>query len=206
MVEVKRSYGGVSAADRSAGRRAKLLEATIAVLADGGETRTTMTAICARAGLTERYFYESFASRDEAVLAALDAVAVEIASVAVQAVADTGGDPADRVRAALSAVVSLVASQPDKGRVAVVESSATPELRARRHALLGSFAELVAHEAAALFGDAAWPEDRARVHGLVYAAGVAELVAAWVVGDVELEQDELVAAATDLFVAVARRH
>ncbi|MET1062910.1 MAG: TetR/AcrR family transcriptional regulator [Aeromicrobium sp.] len=206
MVEVKRSYGGVSAADRSAGRRAKLLEATIAVLADEGETRTTMTAICARAGLTERYFYESFASRDEAVLAALDAVAVEIASVAVQAVADTGGDPADRVRAALGAVVSLVASQPDKGRVAVVESSATPELRARRHALLGSFAELVAHEAAALFGDAAWPEDRARVHGLVYAAGVAELVAAWVVGDVELEQDELVAAATDLFVAVARRH
>ncbi|MCW2769090.1 MAG: TetR family transcriptional regulator [Aeromicrobium sp.] len=206
MVEVKRSYGGVSAADRSAGRRAKLLEATIAVLADEGESRTTMTAICARAGLTERYFYESFASRDEAIVAALDAVAVEIASVAVQAIADTGGDPAERLRAALTAVVSLVASRPDKGRVAVVESSATPELRVRRHALLGSFAELVAQEADSLFGDAAWPAERAKVHGLVYAAGVAELVAAWIVGDVELEQDELVAAATDLFVAVARRH
>lgn len=205
MPEVKRTYGGVSAAERSAGRRARLLAATIAVLAGEGESRTTMTAICAHAGLTERYFYESFASRDEAIQAALDAVAVEIASVAVQAIEDRGGAPVVRVRAALAAVVSLVADQPDKGRVALVESTSTPGLRARRHALMGSFAELVAHEATSLYGELAWPEERARVHGLVYAAGVAELVAAWVAGDVDLDQNGLVDAATDLFVAVTRR-
>lgn len=205
MPEVKRTYGGVSAEERSAGRRARLLAATIAVLASEGESRTTMTAICAHAGLTERYFYESFASRDEAVLAALDAVAVEIAAVAVQAIQDRGGAPTERVRAALKAIVSLVADQPDKGRVALVESTATPELRARRHALMGSFAELVAHEAKALYGELAWPDARARVHGLVYAAGVTELVGSWVLGDVDLDQAALVDAATDLFVAVARQ-
>ena len=32
-----------------------------------------MTAICPEAGLTERYFYESFANRDAALVAALEA-------------------------------------------------------------------------------------------------------------------------------------
>lgn len=205
MVEVARSYGGVSAAERAAGRRARLIEATIGVLA-AGESTATMTRICARAGLTERYFYESFGSRDEALLAALDAVAGQIATVATEAIAQTEGLPADRVRAALSAVVSLLAAEPDKGRVALIESTATPGLRAKRHELLAGFAELVATEAHALYGDDAWPADRARVNGLVLAAGVAELVGAWLTGDVRLSQDELVLAASDLFVAVAKRH
>ena len=52
---------------------------TITVLAAQGE-RATMTAICHQAGLTERYFYESFANRDAALVAALDQVTDEIAS------------------------------------------------------------------------------------------------------------------------------
>lgn len=204
MVEVARSYGGVSAAERVASRRGRLIAATIAVLAEG-ESLTTMTRICARAGLTERYFYESFSSRDEALLAALDAVADEIASAAVQAIGRTDGTPAERVRAALAAVVSLLGAEPDKGRVAVIESTATAPLRARRQALLVVFAELVATEAAALYGDEAWPVERARINGLMLAAGIAELVGAWLSGDVELGQDELVEAASELFIAAARR-
>lgn len=205
MSEGARNYGGVSAADRSAVRRARLVDATVAVLA-GGESRTTMTAICAQAGLTERYFYESFASRDDALVAALDAVSDEIAATAVRAVADASGDPAARVRAAIAAFVGLVVAEPDKGRVAVIESTANPALRARRHLLLGGFADLMAREAAALYGDRAWPPDRARVHGLVFVAGFAELVASWLTDEGELTADELIAMASDLFVAVASRH
>lgn len=204
MVEVARSYGGVSAAERAADRRGRLIKATIAVLAEG-ESGTTMTKICARAGLTERYFYESFASRDEALLVALDAVSDEIASAAVQAIEQTDGAPAQRVRAALTAVVSLLAAEPDKGRVAIIESTSTALLRVRRHTLLAAFAELVATESAALYGVEAWPVERARINGLVLAAGIAELIGAWLSGDVDLGQDELVEVASELFIAVARR-
>ena len=55
-----------------------MVEAAITVLATQGE-RATMTAICHEAGLTERYFYESFANRDAALVAALEAVTEEIA-------------------------------------------------------------------------------------------------------------------------------
>ncbi len=205
MTERARSYAGQSAEERATGRRARLVEAAITVLGDHGESRTTMTAICAEAGLTERYFYESFSGRDEALLAALDAVCEEIGATAVRAIEDTTGDAGERVHAAIGAVVELVARQPAKGRVAVIESAANPRLRARRHELVGVFADLVAREAAELYGDRAWPPPRARVHGLVFVAGLAELVATWLAGELEMTQDELSRTGSDLFTAVSRR-
>ena len=80
-----------------------------------------------------------------------------------------------------------------------------PRLRARRHELIASFADLVADEAAKLYGEDAWPADRARVQGLVYVAGFAELVACWLTGEVDLSADELASTASDLFVSLSRR-
>lgn len=200
-----RSYAGQSAEERSSARRARLVEAAVTVLGEHGESRATMTAICAEAGLTERYFYESFAGRDEALLAALEAVSAEIASTAVLAIDRASGEPHERVRAAIGAVVDLVAREPGKGRIAVVESAANPRLRARRHELTGTFADLVAREARDLYGDDAWPPARARVHGLVFVAGLSELVATWLAGELDLTAEEVTDAGSDLFTAVARR-
>lgn len=200
-----RSYGGKTGAQRAAERRARLVDATIEVLAAQGESRTTMTAICAAAGLTERYFYESFANLDEALLAALDSVCEEIAGLAVRTLEATSGSPDARVTAVMAAFADLVVSSPAKLRVAVINSNANPRLRARRHELIGSFADLVAREAAELYGEDAWPPDRARIHGLLYVAGFAELVATWLDGGVTLSVDELIETATVLFAAVTRR-
>src|SRR5688572_31769757 len=60
----ERSYGGKTVAERAAERRSRLVDATIAVLSASGEAHATMTAICVEAGLTERYFYESFRSEE----------------------------------------------------------------------------------------------------------------------------------------------
>ena len=49
------------------------------------------------------------------------------------------------------------------------------------------------------------PADRARVNGIVYIAGLAELVAGWLNHDVELSPDDLVTAAGDLFGVLTRR-
>ncbi len=204
MTDGARSYGGKSADERATARRARLVDAAITLLATTGEGRTTMTAVCAEAGLTERYFYESFSSRDELLVAALDHVSDDVARTALEAIAATSGEPASRVRAAIGAVVDLVVAAPDTMRVAVIESNANVALRTRRHALLGSFADLVADEARALFGDETWPEPRARVQGMIFIAGLSELVASWLLGEVELSADELTTTASDAFVALLR--
>ncbi|MCW2846124.1 MAG: TetR family transcriptional regulator [Marmoricola sp.] len=200
-----RSYGGKTAQERAQDRRERLVDATIALLAEHGEAGTTMTAICARAGLTERYFYESFAHREDALLAALDHVSAQIAAAAQGVIEQTPGSPEERVHAVMASFVDLVSRDPALGLVAVVHSSATPSLRARRHELIGTFADLVAHEAAVLYGEDAWPADRARLQGLVYIAGFAELVASWLTGEVTLTAEQLTSTASDLFVSLSRR-
>lgn len=200
-----RSYGGKTAEERAAERRERLVAAAIEVLAEQGAAHTTMTGICAAAGLTERYFYESFASVDEAMLAALDRVCEELAELAVSTLDATDGPPENRVHALMVAFFDLVEESPAKARVAVVESAANAVLRPRRHELIRMFADLVADEAAKLYGDQAWPRERARMHGLVFIAGLAELVGAWLTGDLETTREELVDATEALFAAVSRR-
>ncbi len=201
----KRSYGGRTAPERAADRRQRLVDASIVVLGESGEAAATMTAICSTAGLTERYFYESFANLDEALLAALDSVCNDIIALATATVESTSGPAEARVRAVMTAFVDLVQRSPAKAKVAVIHSSANPRLRARRQELVGVFAEFVAREAAALYGDRAWPAERARIYGLVYVAGFAELVAAWLSGEVTLTPVELAETAADLFTVLSRR-
>lgn len=201
----ERSYGGKTAAERVAERRQRLVDATISVLSASGEAHATMTAVCVEAGLTERYFYESFTGLDDAMLAALDSVCEEILALATSVIESTPGDPEVRVHAVMQAIVDMVTESPAKVRVAVIHASANPRLRARRNELLSVFADFVAREATDLYGDRAWPAARARVHGLVYIAGFSELVASWLNGDVDLTPAELVETAEGLFAALSRR-
>ena len=59
-----RAYGGVSEEQRRAARRLRLLEAGLEIIGTQGYAAATLRAVCARAELTERYFYESFANRE----------------------------------------------------------------------------------------------------------------------------------------------
>jgi AcrR family transcriptional regulator len=200
----QRRYGGRSAQERAQDRRARLVEASIAVLADHGE-RATMTAICQEAGLTERYFYESFPNRDAALVAALERVTEEIAGNAVRRLQETSGTTDERVLAMSRDFAHWAAGHRDRAVVAVMHARSIAALRERRKELVVSFAEIAAREAAELYGDRAWPSDRARTHGIVFIGGLAELVAAWLSGDVVLEPDELAEVVADLFAALSRR-
>ncbi|GAB4013089.1 TetR/AcrR family transcriptional regulator [Nocardioides ultimimeridianus] len=192
-------YRGVSAQDRAAERRARLMDATLEVWADPSR-RTTMTAVCAEAGLTERYFYESFGGLDEALRAVLEAVAVEIEQTTTSAADAAGDDPAARTQAMVEAFVDYLAADPRKGRVAIVEAGSMPELRQRRTELLRHFAHRTAEEARA------WlqlPEDSAaedELAGLLFIGGMAELITAWLDGAIRAEPAEIVRAASRGFL------
>ncbi|WP_334119730.1 TetR/AcrR family transcriptional regulator [Limnobacter sp.] len=55
-----RRYRGVSNETRKADRRLKLIDAGIKVFGSTGYHASTVKGLCQEAGLTERYFYESF--------------------------------------------------------------------------------------------------------------------------------------------------
>jgi AcrR family transcriptional regulator len=195
------TYRGVSAADRIAERRARLMEATLEVWA-APERRTTMTAICAEAGLTERYFYESFSGLDEALTAVMEAIAAEIEEVTERAADAAGDDPALRTRATLETFLDLLADDPRKGRAALIEASAIPALRERRTELLRHFAHRAAEEAREMPGLSRHGEREDEVAGLLFIGGMAELVTAWLDGAVDATRDEIVDAASRGFLGL----
>ena len=67
-------WSGVPLQDRQTLRRDELIGAGVDVLGGEGGSALTVRAVCRAAGLTERYFYESFDDRDDFVKAVYDHV------------------------------------------------------------------------------------------------------------------------------------
>lgn len=199
------TYRGMTAEQRVADRRARLVEATLEVWGRDGGPTVTMTRICAEAGLTERYFYESFDHLDQALMAVMDDIAAQIADRSVAALASTEGGPTERVRAGIGSFVEILTEDPRKGRVAIVESVSLDSLRPHRAELLRQFADLSAREARALYGAEAWSEIEGRMAAMMFIGGVTELVTAWIDGTLAATPGDIVEAATHHFTATAHR-
>lgn len=195
----------MSADDRRAARRVRLLDAALEVCGREGGPRVTMTRICAEAGLTERYFYETFDHLDAALIAVLERIADEITERTVGALASTEGGPTERVRAAIGAFVQILTDDPRKGRVAIIEAAALDALRPRRAELLRQFAELAAREARELYGPQAWSDVEGQMAATMFIGGVAELVKAWIDGTIAASPEDVVEAATHHFTMTAHR-
>lgn len=196
-------YRGVPAAERVAERRTRLLDATLAVWADPAVS-TTMTRICTGAGLSERYFYESFRNLDDALTAVLDGIAVEIEERATAAADAAGDDPAERVLASVRAFVELLVEDPRKGRVAIIEAGALPGLRHRRTELLHHFAQRATEEARVLWGDQRRSDHEEEIGGILFIGGMAELITRWLSGTLEATPEEIVDAASRSFLGFYR--
>ena len=200
-----RRYAGLSGDQRAALRRETLLEAALEVFAATGKSGATITAICAHAKLTERYFYESFTSRDEVLQKVLDGIADEVREAGLDALRASGGTLEQRVRNAIASFVTILTDDPRKGRVAMIESAAFEPLRTHRRAALRGFAQMVADEATRMYGDRAWPPHQGEINGLLFVGGLAELVTAWLNDEIAITPDEIVDAATYQFTSTAHR-
>ena len=203
MAATTRPYGGVSASDRRADRRARLVEAGLELLGERGWTGTTVRGVCAEAGLSERYFYESFADREALLTAIFDRVAAEAASAVVAAVEAAPHDAEAKARAAVDAFVRLLADDPRRARAMLVESVGNESLKRRRRESVSAFAALIGERARDFYGaDAIEPLD-AELTALALVGGLAELVVRWLDGSLDVSRERLVDHCAQLFVAAA---
>jgi AcrR family transcriptional regulator len=200
-----RSYGGVPAEQRRAYRRATLVRAGIDIAGTHGAARLTVGGLCAHAGLNERYFYESFASPDEVLLAGYDEVLAELTAAIVVAIAAAPEDSRAKARAAIGAAVRLLTDDPRKCRLVFVEPLSAAVLNERRADAARMFVQLIVGQAQQFYGPAAtlragsWAEFAA-AHLL---GGFAETMTAWLRGDLSISRDELIDRSAELFPVVA---
>jgi AcrR family transcriptional regulator len=141
----QRTYGGVSADDRIAARREKLLDAGLELFGTRGYAGTGVKDVCRQAGLTDRYFYESFNDGGALFLAVVDRLTDELFEAVAEAVADSGGDPERQLRDAIGTFVRALAVDSRKPRVLFTEAPAAgPAAAAHMRTTLRRFAALVA--------------------------------------------------------------
>lgn len=184
-----RAYGGETGGARVARRRAALIEAALDLLAEPEITAVTVRGICGRAGLTPRYFYESFAGVDELVAATYDEVIGEIAQAGLAAFAE-GADSRDKVARAVRALVDVIDSDRRKGTLLFADTLGSPVVAAKRAASTRLFVGLTSESAVQAIGVPPGPETTAAAYFQV--GGLGRLLAAWVEGAVELDRERLI--------------
>lgn len=197
----KRTYGGISADERRAQRRAALLDAALEIIGTQGIAKLTVSGLCAQAGLNERYYYESFDSRDAVLAALIDRIAEELAAAIIGALPTAPADTRAKAHAAIAAGIHLLTDDPRKAHVALVAGMATPELRARTNQTVRAFARLVAAEGIDFYGITGPNPDPAIDFRATYlVGGLVQTLTAWLQDDLTLTRDELIAHTTDVFV------
>jgi AcrR family transcriptional regulator len=183
-----RPYRGVDAADRLAERRRRLLSAGLDLLGSDNATELTVRAICRRAGLAARYFYESFADKDEFVSAVFDWVVADLAATTQAAVAAVS--PREQTHAGMANIVRTIAGDPRVGRLLFNAQLANAVLVRKRVESSALFAMLSGqHVGSAL----RMPEnDRIKAAAHFVVGGVGQTLSAWLAGQVRLTDEQLV--------------
>ena len=186
----ERPYRGIEATERLASRRRRLLDAGLDLL--GADQRDlselTVRRICGRAGLAARYFYESFADKDEFVSGVFDWVIAELAATTQAAVAAV---PArEQSRAGMANIVRTIAGDARIGRLLFSTQLANAVVMRKRAESSALFAMLSGQ----YVGDALRvpANDRIKAGAHFAVGGVGQTISAWLAADVRLEPDQLV--------------
>lgn len=141
-----RRGGGTEAGAGSPPQRERILDAAERLIAANGVAGTSIEAIVKAAGVSSVTFYEFFEGKEECFAAAFDrAVAWAQGEIATAA----AGDPAaggltwsEEVATGLRAATKLIAAEPERARLVLVEAqTGGPELAVRFEAALDRVAE-----------------------------------------------------------------
>lgn len=161
-----RPYRGNSAEDRRLERRTKLLDAATRIFGERGYHSSTVRAICEEAGLTERYFYESFANTEALFIAMHKKTSDRIIASLSKAFRSAQDNADDRIYAMLDAYYSGVISDPISTRLFAIDAGfISPTAREVCSIWRHSFAQLLTDA----LGDAAAENSALTKRGIVLA-------------------------------------
>lgn len=196
-----RTYGGRTAQQRREERRRTLLDVGRELWCEQGWAAVTMRGVCARAELSDRYFYESFADRE----ALLVAIAEDVRDETVGLLLGTGIDPQTDsqvlwLRRALEIIVDHVDQNPGSAQIFFGDHGGNELLESLHSNTIAAVVEL--------FLDFVRPrllpgvtEPEVRIMLLVGIGGFVETIAARRAGNLVISRDELI----EILVRMAHR-
>ena len=179
------------------------MDAALELLGTEGWPATSVRGVCRHAGLTPRFFYESFDDLDALAVAVFDDIAVRATSAILEAVRDAPADPAAQARAAIATFVDQLTEDPRRARVAFAEALGNEALARRRLQAMRAMARLIADHGRLAYGSEPEADTLVEITASLLAGGIAELLMAWLDGAIDATRDELVEDCAALFMVTA---
>lgn len=196
-----RAYGGVSAEERVNGRRERLLDAGLQRYGTDGWAATGVKDICREAGLTDRYFYESFDDGVALFTAVFDRATDRLLERVAHAVAAVDPEPQAQISAAIRSFVEALAADPRVARIVFSEAGAVGAgAEAHMRATLRRFAALIVATARPHV-PADTPERVLQMGALALVGAMERVIVDWQDGQLDASIDELVDYLVELFLA-----
>jgi AcrR family transcriptional regulator len=116
-LRAERKWGTKTADERRRQRRHDLMTAAIKVYGERGFQNSSVKSVCHAAGLTERYFYESFANGEDVLQQCFKLVTSGLIAEMRETAEKTGGGRRKRVRAALLTYLGALKANPPAARL-----------------------------------------------------------------------------------------
>jgi AcrR family transcriptional regulator len=150
---------GLSRGFVQSNQRERILDAVADVTSLAGYAEMSVEDIIVTAGVSRRTFYDNFKDKEEAFLAAYDAIVEEVVARVQEAFAAATTFPA-RVRDCLAAFLQFMAGEPRFAELCIVEVfAAGSKAIQRRNAVMSAFAGLIRTAAEDLGDDGRRPPE-----------------------------------------------
>ncbi|WP_067840254.1 TetR/AcrR family transcriptional regulator [Nocardia lijiangensis] len=203
-VRSRHSYAGQSVAERQVERRALFFDAALTVFAEKTYAHSSVTDICAVAGLSRRQFYEQYTDREELLVEVYDRIHEQARDAVAQALVTAGAtEPRVLTDVAIRAYIEAVVGDIRKAKVAFVEIVGVSEAVERHRAEVRDRWGAVVEAAAASLPGVRTPPGGWRVAMAAFIGAVNGLVHQWSLDDPRPPVDVLVDVLTTLLTALA---
>src|SRR4029079_19719490 len=134
------------------------LAAALEVFTTHGFHAAKVRDVSREAGLTERYFYESFADKEALLVATAEGIVADFLAAAAPSLALISTDFEAAIDGAARAVISSLNDDPRRARLLLVEIvGVSPKVEDRRRIVIGSLTDVLRNAAATGLGD--WARD-----------------------------------------------
>lgn len=139
--QLGRRYSGMEPSERAMERHHRFVQAGLEIFGTVGYQGATIKSLCQGAGLSERYFYESFATREHLLGAVYEQLNTQLARQINNAMTAPGLELLGSLRAGLAAVVNFMLEDPRHAHIMLVEIvGVSPALETKRHQAMQDFA------------------------------------------------------------------
>ncbi len=194
-----RKWRAKTADERRAGRRGQIMRAAIALYGETGYRSATVKAVCEAAGLTERYFYESFANSEDLLTACYRQVNASLLAKMREAAGSPSTPVLERIRAGLLVYLHELRAHRAAARLFLIElANVSPATEALASASLDAFGALLTEIVQA--GPGRGPIPPLLLRGVV--GGGLHIAQAWVAGGCREAVDDVAEAALRLYAVM----